>query len=98
MKKKLAQELTPRIEEIIAHIHNATVDGGFMLRIEEGWEKEWDEPCIEVVDLVGGADPFWINWSGSKMEDVSVGHFLPTPEERAEFADAEAKLKKQKSQ
>jgi hypothetical protein len=75
-KNKLAAELTPRIEEIINELRIATIDGGFMLRIEEGKEEGWDEPIIEVVDLIGGADPFWIEWRGSKMEDVALNHFF----------------------
>jgi len=87
-KTKLAVESTPRIIEIVNLLNKLTREEGILIRIEKDWREtnEWDDPILEVVDLKGDADPFWIDWAApDEKGGASVGHFLPTPEERAEL-------------
>ena len=60
--KKHAKELNSRIIEICEHIEKTSVDGGY--------------PVIEVIDLTGQTDPFWIEWHGGIPEKES-----PTPDD-----------------
>ena len=85
--KKHPKELNPRIIEICEHIEKTSVDGGYLLRIDDGKDSEGDgyglDPVIEVVDLTGQTDPFWIEWHGGIPEkesptpdDIAVTHFF----------------------